>query len=328
MKKLLALLMMAILVLGACSQGADKKEEESNGNNEGQSSEKIEIEHALGTASFEKAPKRVVILEWNYAEDLLALGVQPVGLTDIEGFNKWVKIDAKLSKDVVDVGTRQEPNLEEISKLNPDAIIGLLTTHEAIYEDLQKIAPTIIYDASSEKVTADLYGNMMDTFKKNAKLLDKEQEGEEAIQKLDDTFASAKKEIEGLTLPSKQFVFTQAYSANQAPLFRLFTKNSTVSTILEKVGLENKIQDNEKADWGFIESNIEGLANYDDAIFIHAIQEDDPILENVASNKVWNNLQFVKEEHMYDIGGDTWTFGGVLSAETLVNNLLNALHEE
>ena len=43
-------------------------------------------------------------------------------MADIKNYNKWVNTP-KPSKDVVDVGTRQQPNLEEISRLKPDLII-------------------------------------------------------------------------------------------------------------------------------------------------------------------------------------------------------------
>lgn len=161
-----------------------------------------------------------------------------------------------------------------------------------------------------------------------AKLLQKEKEAEEALAHLEEKYREAKKEIEELDLPTKQFVFTQAYSANQAPLFRLFTSNSTVSHVLEKAGLENAITEDNTAEWGFIEANVEGLAAYQEAVLIHAVQEDDPLFDNLANNELWKNLSFVQENQLYDIGGDTWTFGGVLSAETLIDNLLKALKGE
>ncbi|MDF2722863.1 MAG: periplasmic binding protein, partial [Paenibacillus sp.] len=36
------------------------------------------IKHAMGTADIKGVPAKIVILEWNYAENLLALGLQPV----------------------------------------------------------------------------------------------------------------------------------------------------------------------------------------------------------------------------------------------------------
>ena len=152
-------------------------------------------------------------------------------------------------------------------------------------------------------------------------------QADEVIKQLEEKYAKAKQEIDSLNLPTKEFLFTQAYTVNQAPTFRLFTKNSMVSHVLEAVGLENTITDNLEADWGFIEANIEGVSNYQEAILIHAVQEDDPLFDNMKNNKVWNDLTFVKENQLYDIGGDTWTFGGVLSADNLVNNLLAAIKE-
>ncbi|MGB3760615.1 MAG: ABC transporter substrate-binding protein, partial [Rivularia sp. (in: cyanobacteria)] len=67
-----------------------------------------------------KTPSRVVALGWVYVEDLLALGIQPVGVADIEGYQKFVNIQPQLAASVVDVGTRAEPNLEAIAQLEPD----------------------------------------------------------------------------------------------------------------------------------------------------------------------------------------------------------------
>src|SRR5690242_17122902 len=50
------------------------------------------IEHVGGKTCITENPQRVVALEWTYVEDLLALGVQPVGIADIEGYKAWVKI--------------------------------------------------------------------------------------------------------------------------------------------------------------------------------------------------------------------------------------------
>lgn len=321
MKKLFFLGCVLLLLLTACAQKKENTKEEGQSADNGQ---EIVIEHALGTSTFKEAPKRVVALEWNLVEELLALDVQPVGVADIEGFNKWVKISKSLDQNAVDVGTRQEPNLEEIAKLKPDVILSLVN-HENIKAELEKIAPTVFYNTTTEEATKDLYLDTINSFERTAKLLNKEKEAETTIQQLEQKYSEAKKEIEQLNLPTKEFLFTQAYTMNQAPIFRLFTKNSMVSHVLEQVGLENVIKDQTEAEWGFFEANVEGVSKYQNAIFLHVVQKDDPLFDNMKNNKAWNELSFVKNNQLYDIGGDTWTFGGVLSAETLVDNLLKAL---
>ena len=48
------------------------------------------IQHALGENTITGTPQRIVALEWTYVEDLLALGLQPIGVADIEGYHDWV----------------------------------------------------------------------------------------------------------------------------------------------------------------------------------------------------------------------------------------------
>ena len=108
---------------------AKEEKKETKADNKNQA---ITIKHAEGETKLDKPAKKVVVLEWVYSEDLLALGVQPVGMADIKNYNKWVNTKTKPSKDVVDVGTRQQPNLEEISRLKPDLIITASFRSKAI----------------------------------------------------------------------------------------------------------------------------------------------------------------------------------------------------
>jgi iron complex transport system substrate-binding protein len=107
----------------------------------------ITIEHDFGSTTITAPAQRIVVLEWVYAENLLALGVMPVGMADIDGYNNWVKIEPQLDETVVDVGTRQEPNLEVIAELQPDLIIAPSFRVSANYEALSAIAPTITFNS-------------------------------------------------------------------------------------------------------------------------------------------------------------------------------------
>lgn len=84
------------------------------------------FKHPLGEVRLTDTPKRIVALDFNYTEDLLALGITPVGVADIDsptGFNTLVNIQPALGPEVVDVGGRQGPNLEIIAELQPDLIL-------------------------------------------------------------------------------------------------------------------------------------------------------------------------------------------------------------
>lgn len=321
MKKLYFIMLLFVLILAGCMQ---KEEESNSGEENNNSNQTIVIEDASGERSFEGVQEKVVALEWSVAEELLAVGVQPAAVADVEGFNKWVTIDAKLDDSVVDIGLRTEPNIEEIAKLEPDVIIGM-EYQEQFKADLEKIAPVVIFDSSTEEAQKDLYAYMLHTLKQTGKLVGKEQEADEAVAHLEEKMAEAKENISAAQLKTNEFVFTQAYSANQAPTFRLFTENSTVSHTLEGIGLTNKIQDQDPQPSGFITTNVEGVSKYEEAIFLHTVQKDDPLFNNLEGNKAWNSLYFVENDLMYDVGAGVWTFGSVLSMETLVDHVEETL---
>ncbi|WP_017473067.1 ABC transporter substrate-binding protein [Amphibacillus jilinensis] len=323
MKKrlIIAILLFTLLLVGCMEQDSSTEAETTEDN----TNEEFVITDSLGEQTFEGAQERVVAIEWSIAEELLALGVQPAGVADVEGFNTWVTIDAQLDDTVVDVGLRTEPNIEEIAKLEPDVIIGVAGYQEAMVPELEKIAPVVLYETATEEVLEDLYANTLENLKTTAQLVGREQEAEQAIADLEERLAAAKENIEAADLPTNEFVFTQAFSVSDVPTFRLFTPNSMVSHVLEGMGLTNKIQDQDAVDYGFIEANVEGVSNYQEALFLHTVQEDDPLFDNLADNSAWNSLYFVENDAMHDIGAGVWTFGSVLSMETLIENVEEAL---
>ncbi len=337
MKKFLVLTMTALLffVLVACNQ--DSSEPETNDDATNTESEKtaeetveaVSIEHALGTATFEEVPEKIVALEWVYAEDLLALGVQPVGVADIEGYKAWVKVDEELSSEVVDVGTRQEPSLEAIAQLEPDLIIAPKSRHEAIKADLEKIAPTLFFDAYPTDETVSQYDEMVTTFESIAKVLRKEDAAQTVLNDLNAKYDEAKASIEQAGLTTNEFVLTQAYSSQQAPVLRVFTPNAMVSVIFEKIGLKNAHEAEQFEVYGFSTLNVEALPALEQANFFHVVQEDDNVFENqLKDNPVWQNLDFVKSDRLYPLGGDAWLFGGPLSAKTLVDRVVTVVEQQ
>ncbi|WP_237690568.1 ABC transporter substrate-binding protein [Paenibacillus caui] len=133
------------------------------------SGETATYKNPLGEAVIKGTPKRIVALDWTYAEDLIALGIQPAGVADIKGYKQWVNGDTPLGSDVVDVGTRQEPNLEAIAALEPDLIITADYRAESIYDKLNAIAPTLAFSPYPNDPNVDQYQEMIDTFNTIAK---------------------------------------------------------------------------------------------------------------------------------------------------------------
>lgn len=320
LKSLLILALFTVLLVGCSS----KKEDKAADNKKVENS--ITITGVNGEVTLDKPAKKIVVLEWTYAEDLLAVGIQPAGMADIQEYHDWVNIDAELSKDVADVGGRQEPNLEAIAALEPDLIIGTSFRHDGMIADLEKIAPTVIFNPYPEDEKMDLYQEMITTFNEIAKAVDKKDEAKQVLADLDVKYEEAKTTIENAGLKTKDVVLTLAYTGPQAPEVRVFTPNSMASIMLEKIGLNNIHIPDQFEIYGSSTYNVEGLTKYEDANYLYIVQADDNIYEKqLKDNAVWKNLNFVKEDRLYDLGGDTWLYGGPLSAETLLNKITSTM---
>jgi iron complex transport system substrate-binding protein len=111
------------------------------------------IEHAMGKTEIPAKPKRVVALDASFVDATLILDTPVVGYTDYRSING--KLPDYLGDDRTTygseaqaVGTLAEPNLEKIAALTPDLIITAKVRHEKLYDQLSKIAPTIMSETT------------------------------------------------------------------------------------------------------------------------------------------------------------------------------------
>lgn len=319
------------LLLAACGE-ADDKNETSNDSASDSDERVITVEDAMGEQTIEGTPEDIVVLEWSYAEDLLALGIQPAGVADIDGFNQWVNIDETFDESVIDVGTRQEPNLEAINRLDPDLIIGVQFRHEQYLDSLESIAPVVTFAPYGEEAVEDHYQNMVNEFQTIGTIVNKETEAEQVLADLETFTKEQEERVADAGLDGEAYLTTQAFTAQNTPTLRLFTDNSIVSQTMSKLGFKNAYEADSVETYGYSEVNIEALQNFqeeEDLQFLYIAQEDDNIFEDqLAGNPVWENLSFVQNGNTHALPGDTWTFGGVLSTKVLTEQLADAMVNE
>lgn len=280
------------------------------------------ITHVMGEITLPATPQRVVVLEWSYLENVLATGVQPVGVADIEGYKAWVKIPVELSPDVVDVGRRQDPNLETIATLQPDLIIAASSRVAESYDKLSAIAPTLVFDNYPTDMTH--YASTMQSFSTIADVLGRQSEGEAVLAELDAKFADARATLESAGRGGERFVLTQAYTSDNVAQARLFTSNAMAVEVIENIGLVNGWED-EPQPYGFSTVSMEVLPDLGDLNFFYVVQDDDNVFVSDAVAPLWENLEFVKSERAYPLGGDTWLFGGPYSMMKLVDMVVGKL---
>lgn len=276
---------------------------------------------SLSSPTLTKTPTRIVALEWVYVEDLLALGMQPIGVADIGGYKQFVNVQLKLADTVVDVGTRQEPSLEAIAKLEPELILGVELRHEMIYDTLSSIAPTLLFNPYPPPNGPNQLDEMEQTFLAIADAVNRRAPGETVLQNMRKTFKTAEQQLRLNDLSDSSFILVHFVPGALQP--RLFTDNSMAVQVLSQIGLKNAWK-GEIDRFGFNTVGVEALPAVQQANFLY-IAEEDVQWQQFQNNPVWKGLEFVKESRIYPIGADIWVFGGPLSAQVLVNKVVAAL---
>lgn len=106
----------------------------------------VTIQQRFGTAKLTKQPQKVVALNQQAVDTVLAFGVKPAGYTQNGLDFPWQKdnLDSKATEGMAAGGTSTELNYEVIAALAPDLIVaGYSAFDKETFDKLTKIAPTI-----------------------------------------------------------------------------------------------------------------------------------------------------------------------------------------
>lgn len=111
------------------------------------------VEHVMGSTTIEAKPKTVVALDPSYIDNALLLDTEVVGYATYSADDKGLPdylgpARDRLAGDAVSVGTTDQPNLEKIVELRPDLIVSAQIRHEDLYDELSKIAPTVMSETT------------------------------------------------------------------------------------------------------------------------------------------------------------------------------------
>lgn len=127
------LLLIVVLVLGACSSTSGKNSPSDTKEN---NKDTITFQSENGPVEVPAHPKRVVVLS-SFAGNVMSLGVHLVGV------DSWSKMNPNFKNKLNGVAEVSDENLEKIIELNPDLIIGLDNVKNL--DKLKKIAPTVVF---------------------------------------------------------------------------------------------------------------------------------------------------------------------------------------
>ncbi|MFJ4407280.1 iron-siderophore ABC transporter substrate-binding protein [Streptomyces sp. NPDC088910] len=284
----------------------------------------ITLTDASGTEVRLDAPATKVIgTEWNVVEDLVALGVDPVGVADVKGYTDWDKA-APLKNSPKDIGTRGEPSMDTIAALSPDLIVATTDLTSSAVTQLRKIAPVLqIRSADS----TDQIGLMTKSLDLIAQATGTTRKATEVKQAFDAKLAEGKKALADAGLAGTPYAFGDGYvQANQVSI-RPFTSGSLIGNVNERIGLTNAWKVKGDKDYGLATTDVEGLTGLGDIRFTYIANasDGDPFADTLAKNAVWKSLPFVKAGHVSRLPDGVWMFGGPASMEAYVDAVVAAL---
>ncbi|GGD08678.1 ABC transporter substrate-binding protein [Pontibacillus salipaludis] len=187
-----------VFLLAACSETEGQKEEGASKEEEKKQSETKTITHLKGETEIPENVDKVVALRPSYFDHMLTIDEKPAGVTAQPQYGgDYIPYLSDQLEGAEIVGSAAEVNLEKILEINPDLILVDDYTASQVYEDLEKIAPTIVLGAESEEDRNDPEFWKQDLMK-IAKIFDKEALAEEKIAELEEKVAKAQEEVSKL----------------------------------------------------------------------------------------------------------------------------------
>nr|WP_221379313.1 iron-siderophore ABC transporter substrate-binding protein [Actinoplanes polyasparticus] len=315
---------LTVMVLAACGTTEDPADEAGAGS-AAPSSGPVDLTDERGPLHLDAPAKAVVSLEWGLTENLVALGVKPVGQADVKGYNAWDK-SAPIDAGTPDVGTRGEPSLDAIAALKPDLVVTTSDLPANVIEQIAKTTKVLTLRGSDG---ADPIGYMRKTVTTLAQATGTQAQGEELLTGFDAKITAGKDALAKAGKAGAPFVMTDGWVESGNVSLRMYTPNSFFGGIAQELGLENQWTSGGDKDYGLAQTDVEGLTKITKAqtTFVYVANDADggDFTDALKSNAVWKQLPFVKESKVKRIPDGIWMFGGPASAGAFVDALTAAL---
>jgi iron complex transport system substrate-binding protein len=249
------------------------------------------VTHARGTTRLETKPTRVVVLDTGEIDDVLSLGVVPVGIATPNGTVPSYLADQTAG--VTNIGSLDGLRLEAIAALHPDLILGSQLRVDQLYDRLAEIAPTVlsIRPGFPWKENLLLAGAALGEETKAIDLLNEYQRRADQVR---------------AGLPSAPTVSLLRFMPDR---IRLYGNLSFIGVILKDVGLPRPA--NQDIDELATEISQERISESDsDWVFYSSYGPPDGTAQPaVVGGELWNRLGAVQRGTARPVDDEVWFLG-------------------
>jgi len=266
--------------------------------------------------------KDVVALEWNTAENLVALGVMPTGVADVAGYTAWVQSEP-LDDGVTDVGMRGEPSVDAIAGLAPDLVVTTSDLPETVVSQIEEFAPVLVVRGAD---ASNPIGQMEQNLERIATLTGTDDEGEALLDGFHAKVDEGKAALAEAGLAGEPFMMSDSWASGGQVSIRPFAEGALLTAVTEELGLENAWTGEGDADYGLGSTDVEGLTGLGDLQFLYITNGDaDAYAVDLADNAVWKSLPFVENGNVHRLPDGIWMFGGPSSMNDYIDAVVDTL---
>ncbi|XID94695.1 helix-turn-helix domain-containing protein [Paenibacillaceae bacterium WGS1546] len=274
------------------------------------------IKHARGELRLRQPPKRIAVLDVQYADQLITLDELPAGSVGIGAsaiccFPDYLQNRLGQFKAL---GTCEQPDFDAIASLHPDLIV-CTQMHEGIYAGLNRLAPTLMFHRNEDwrtmlSIFGEITGKRPEADKKLLEYRDK-------AAKLSDKLAE-KLRGQRVALIRPRDTFIRVHTAI----------HRTGAILYEDLGLPAPffIAGDFVSDTAYhisLESLTEVNANH------YFLLCNDMFKERVTDmqcSPVWNSLSAVKKKHVYTVDASNWIGSyGPIGINRIVDDVAQSL---
>ncbi|WP_395664374.1 ABC transporter substrate-binding protein [Methylocella sp.] len=277
---------------------------------------------ARKSAVLPERPQRVVALEFLMAETLALLDRPPVGMSDARLYPGWIGVETDRLKNAVDVGTRQQPSLEAIARLQPDLILGVAYRHAALFDVLAQIAPVVLFEFAPGANGGTQLDSAFETLDILAGITGEQTRAAGVRADAEAAFARDHARLVDAGKTGAGFVLLQELSSPDT--YWAFTGGSLAAGLAERLDLRFWPQRRTRDGVRPLQSEeLLALENVD--VGLISFSGPQATLESKTSSPVWRRTSARREGRVVLIERNIWNFGGVGSAMRLSNAMTGAV---
>ena len=231
---------------------------------------------------------RVVALDWACAETAQALGVTPVGMSQLADYRIWSG-EMPMPDSVVDVGLRMESNLELIRALRPDFIL-ISPMQQGAEPLLRRIAPVHVVEFNSE-LQPDSYLQARQATRELARLLGREAQGESLLRETEQELQQLRQALVGDARTLRPLYLLRFADRRHG---WMLGANSLFGGGLAAAGIPLAWQQSTNL-WGFTTAPLTDLMAEPEAMIIYIAPLPFPDMDALADNQLWQHLPAVRD---------------------------------